>query len=256
MKKSIFSTLAVMLFSSLSSAAIISLNITEAGSPSDVDMSTSDLAGAPGVRAGYWNNIASLNGQTLLGADAKYDNGTSVGGAFQADFDADRSTHLSGLAVTNDELMFRGTNQPRDGQTATFTLTNIPFANYEIYVYAGETRVDNGGSISDGTTTFYQRDDGTGTNPLSDGSGYIEMTTTSLPALVTDVTFGNYAVFENLSGSSQTITFSALDMGNSTPDYQRFNVNGIQIVQVPEASSLLFLLMGGVATLFLRRRSS
>lgn len=205
---------------------IISLNLTD--NDGSGTMSATNLAGAnSGVRVGNWNSMNTLNNSTLSGANAVYHNGSTVGGTFQAVYNTGRITYLSATSLTNDPLMFYAGNQLWNTNTSTLTLTGIPFTNYAIYVYSKGSGANRGGSVSIGSTTYYQRDSSSSV-PAADGSGYIQMTTTAYnPTNPGAVTFGHYACFTNLSGTGQTISFAALNMGDAN---HRFWINGIQIV--------------------------
>ena len=195
-------------------------------------MTSGNVAGAnSSVRVGNWNNIYGAS-QTLTGDAAVYDNGSTVGGSFQAVWSSPRLSYFGATTLQNDALLYYGNNLLYGGQTSSLTLTGIPFANYEIYVYLGDlgTSTGRGGSATIGSTTYYQRDASPIVQvPSSDGTGYILANSTTYDAADPGtVTYGNYMVFSGLNGSSQAIDFAALNMGDSAN--QRFKISGIQIV--------------------------
>ena len=124
-------------------------------------MLSTDLAGAPGVRVPNWNNMNSL-----LTAD---DVGREFSGALTTIFD-NSGTLVSGLELTwsgtglaraagggtNDQRMFESewdlfdTANNTSSVDMTFTLTNVPFALYDVYFYVQDA--DNaeirGGDVS------------------------------------------------------------------------------------------------------------
>jgi hypothetical protein len=110
------------------------------------------------------------------------------------------------------------------------SLTAIPYAQYNIYVYVSDdtagrlANISNGSltydlstmglaAISGATATFVQSTDTSGANPTAD-----------------------YVVFSGLTGSSQTITVSAGDQNPA--DAAWVGLAGFQVVAVPEPGSM------------------
>jgi hypothetical protein len=121
---------------------------------------------------------------------------------------------------------------------STMTVGNIPFAEYNVYVYFSSDADNRTGTVSDGTTTYSFK---TMAVAATAGSNAIFTQTTDTGA-------GNpsadYAVFSSLSGASKTFTISS----NPTDG---MGLAGIQIVQVPEPSAAI---LGGLGVLGLLRR--
>ncbi len=116
---------------------------------------------------------------------------------------------------------------------ATVTVSGLSsFAGaYDVYVYynaiSGPGTVHAAYTI--GSTTYYT------SNSTFDGSTFIRETNTSSSGPYT--TGANYVEFVGVTGSSFTLT--------DNPENFRGEINGIQIVGVPEPSSLVAL--GGLA---------
>lgn len=123
---------------------------------------------------------------------------------------------------------------------STLTIGNIPFAEYDVYVYFSADVDGRTGTLSDGATTYSFKTMGIAATA---GSNAIFTQTN-------DTGTGNpsadYAVFSGLSGSSKTFTIANASDG--------MGFAGIQIVQVPEPSAGLLGLCG-VTFLLVRRRS-
>jgi len=252
---------------SADAARIISVNVNEAGTDGDnpplsrTEMSASDLAGAPGVRVANWNNyksgssnlpaeITSPNAGTFI-----YSDGTPVGGTFAMTANAG-SGFANTNSLINDPRMFSGShgiNSNTGNATGTFTFTDIPFAQYDIYVYAQGQNVAGanfrGGSVQlVGGQIYYQQGSG---SPADDGTGYVHMSTTSVDGdpEESEIAFGNYVAYTGLTGSSQTVDV----VGYLWTDFARFNVAGFQIVEVPEPASIALFGFGGLVLLRRRR---
>lgn len=122
-------------------------------------------------------------------------------------------------------------------ESASISLTNIPFANYDVILY----------SLSDGSTSGITATIGGTTQtmlnvPSGDfaANGFVDGTNGT----------GNYMVFSGLSGANFDIT----DISGHGSNLDKAAVGGIQIVEiVPEPSSAALLGLGGFS-LILRRR--
>jgi hypothetical protein len=123
----------------------------------------------------------------------------------------------------------------------TLTLSNIPYALYDIIVYSGPNadRLGLPWSVSNGSTTYY----GLVGDPTSLPSPPFILGNATL---LSSATTANYSVFSNLSATSTTLTF-----GGEAP-----SLSGIQIVLVPEPSTVMLALLGmaGAAWLVILRR--
>jgi hypothetical protein len=126
-------------------------------------------------------------------------------------------------------------------QVSTLTLSEIPYAAYDIIAYFTSDAMGRTGTVTDGTTTY---DFTTIGAPSTAGPNALLVQTTSTTGMNTTA---NYAVFSGLSGASQVITANIPDFGG---------LAGIQVVEVvPEPSSLCFLgLAGGVLAMRARAR--
>ncbi len=128
----------------------------------------------------------------------------------------------------------------------TVSLNNIPYAQYNVYVYVSDDTAGRTALVSDGSITydlstmgaaaigganalFVQSADTTGANPTA-----------------------NFVEFTGLSGTSLTLTVSPGDTNPSDAAWVGFS--GFQVVAVPEPSSLSLLAgLGGLAALALGR---
>ncbi|MCF7674434.1 MAG: hypothetical protein K9N23_03035 [Akkermansiaceae bacterium] len=139
-----------------------------------------------------------------------------------------------------------GTGNPPP--TATISLSSIPFANYDVYVYYNTYASGVVQEWSDGTTTLYGMTatvGGLGPN----ASGFTLSQEGSL-ASAQSGSGGNYLVFTGETASSLTLSSlgSAQVLG-----YQENAISGLQIVEtIPEPSLLGLLALAPV--LAMRRR--
>lgn len=125
------------------------------------------------------------------------------------------------------------------------TLTQIPYAQYNIYVYFSSDAANRPGYVTDGTTSYFFNT--LGAASIAGSDALLVQTTETSNA---NHPGANYAVFSGLSGASQTITvqMEQNDLWGG--------IAGFQVVAVPEPSALALgaigLMLGGVS----RRRVS
>ena len=207
-------------------------------------------AGAPGVAQTHWNAVTgssftnvALNDNTgasttaLLNGSA---NGTYYGGNVS---DTPGDTEL-----TSGELFNGWTGSP------TMTVSNIPYAEYDVYVYAAldnNTRIETLELTPSGGSASYQSF-GTSTggstwvlsnNPVAGWNGTTPTTQPTRPASAT------YAEFAGITANSFTLAWGAPGNGG---------LNGIQIVEssapIPEPATLGLMAVAGAGILLLKRR--
>ena len=199
----------------------------------------------PGVvPGGNFNTVVGASGSNVGLADSTgamttalltY-NSTTVYDGFSGTNTANAATNVlyqGGLAGNNNQL------------EVSISVSNIPYALYNVYVYASaDTTNTSTLSLSDGTTTYYYASDGSFNN-----SATSLLQTTSTNALNPTIGPGQYQVFSGLSASTFNVT-----TGGSINGVLSNNVFGLQIVNaaaVPEPafvamSSLLALGGGGL----------
>ena len=226
-----------MLGSSLCSAAVYNVKYLGGLSP----IPTSSLQGVIGTTGETWNqatgNFTNLNdsagGSSTIGVTGIQDNN-------------DNNENISGLKIFSGNASTFG-----KGVERTITITGLTLNGlYDIYIYALSHNTGSWGNPADteraagaftttnvsGNGTSQSLDNGnTGTGPGTFTAG------------------SNYVLFQSIvaDGSGNiSIVADALDAGaNST----RLHVNGLQIVAIPETSSVALLGLGAFA-LILRRR--
>ncbi len=126
------------------------------------------------------------------------------------------------------------------GNPVTINLAEIPYAQYDIYIYLSADTADREGYVTDTASTYFFRT--YGSNAISgDNAVFIQATETS--DLGTNA-LATYARFSNLTGSSQSLSVFAAGNGG---------IAGIQVVQVPEPSAAILCGLGMVALVRRRR---
>lgn len=120
------------------------------------------------------------------------------------------------------------------------TLSQIPYAVYDVYVYFSSDVAGRPGHITDGTTTYYFSTAG----PASiNGPNAVFIQTSDTAGTYPTA---NYAVFSNLTGDTLTITCQM-----EVPELWG-GIAGFQLVQVPEPSPL-WLIPGMLGWFVLKR---
>jgi hypothetical protein len=207
--------------------------------PAEGTLAASDVAGL--VPQSNYNNLGLSFGTNI----ALFDNlGAATLTTLTYSSGGNYATIRNGTPLGGDEIL----NTGYVFGNSSFTLSNIPYAEYSLIIYTlndGQrnqvTTVEGvqyfGRSPSPGDTGFVDRNAETAYN-------YINSTTTA-PAAGTDPAFANYVRVDGLTSS--TVTFSATAPGNGY-------VNGFQVVAVPEPSTAALLGLAGAAVALRRRR--
>jgi hypothetical protein len=233
MKKSIITfaiSLACLFTVSAQAQTIISVSFSK-----EVRMTTADSAGAETARTANWNSlevkantenplapIMDNTGKPISGLTLSVFGGASAGDL--GTFNQKRET------LQNDEALFNGCYDQNEGTPTRITLSGIPFAKYDIYIYRvnqEERAAQRAGQFKIGDMTYYVR--GGGNEPKADGTGYVRSTTQAFTS-GTDIAQGNYVKFEGLTGPSCTVEISAVNAGDAV---QRCKIAGFQIVERP-----------------------
>lgn len=126
--------------------------------------------------------------------------------------------------------------------SSSITLSQIPYSQYDIYVYFSSDTAGRAGNITDGSTTFDYTTIG---GAEVSGASALFVQTTDTTGLNPNA---DYAVFSGETASSLTLTASALS-GND----QWLGIAGFQVVAVPEPGAFGFAAAGmGLFTLVRR----
>jgi hypothetical protein len=211
-------------------------------------MTFTDLAGAPGVRVGYWNNVTGLTGggntvvlatNSMVEASGKVVSGLSVSVTGGTSTAAGISTR--GTQSTNESVMFYGVYDQFNGTSGTIRVSGIPFSVYDAYFYAVSGDADNRpGHFTIGGETRWILDSTAIAIPDNEGNGYVEAITTNAPSSVADVQPGNYVKFSNLKGSTLDVQFVAdgpATVGGADSGAPRLKFSGFQLVGTPLAGT-------------------
>ena len=141
---------------------------------------------------------------------------------------------------TYNKSLLKGYVDMAGGNPVTVNLAEIPYAQYDIYIYLSADTADREGSVTDTASTYFFRT--YGSDAIS-GSNAVFVQATETSDLGTNA-LATYARFSNLTGSSQSLSVYAL--GNA-------GIAGIQVVQVPEPSAAILCGLGTVALVRRRR---
>ena len=233
-KKMLLTTLlCVYSLAAYGAESIISVNIHDSAG-SNAEMTADDLAGAPGVRVGNWNNLHENNSTLGDNEAVVFSDGTPVDG-ISITIDTPRAWMDRGTSgdSINEEKLFGGVIDCY-ADTTTLTVTGIPFKNYTVYFYERNENDARAGiftHLESGVALYGRWSAGI---PDADGNGYVLSTdTTATGTDVATIDPANCVVFEGLSGDDAT--FEVTSVAVSVP---RNKWCGFQIVgQVDDGSA-------------------
>lgn len=189
-----------------------------------------------------WNNVTTLTASGLLdNTGAATTTNLSISGAFMK--------HIGTPVAHPDEALNAGQLVQTNGSNFSWTLSNIPYAQYNLYVYdqgIGPGHVQ--GITLSGGPTYYSSSPGGGGFDNNSATPWIYTQATSTNSASPTLN-SNYVKFAGLTASSLTVITSSLN--------NNFRLNGgFQIEAVPEPGTAVFgLACVGVAALRRRRRA-
>lgn len=221
------------------SASSIAMNFAE--NASNQVFAGGALIGPTSIDSTNWNNSIGKDSGSL---------GTGEIGTVNTLIDDTGATTITTIAWASGGVYYNGDGIVGDeaklavgylddgGAGPSFTLSNIPYANYSIYVLFTS---DNNGDYTHSALTVGGTDvfggDFNAHGRVTDGTGWVESDGSA---------YGNYAKVDGLTTS--TLTVGSVRNGDA-----RGPITGFVIVEVPEPSSAALLGLGGLA-LILRRR--
>lgn len=232
-------------------AAVITLNWTDGGNGSG-----NAVAGTSGgVIPSAFINVVSNNAAAKNNTNASnlFDNSGASSGVAVASTGINAggftATATTGYNTTASNILMRNYGDTLNG-TITFSglsawLTANSATGYEVY-FMSEREVNlYRGSISNGSETFFLANGGTGASPAGP---FALGTDTTLAGATTNKNIANYVKFSAISSNSFTLDLQR-GVGEGFID-----INGIQIVTVPEPSSIALLSLGGLMLMRRRRK--
>lgn len=249
---------AISMLVSTGAVADVAISVSWSGDGRAV-MGATDVAGAPGVRYSNWNTITNGGAASLTPI---YEDGTTASGVTVTPSVIGFSDRGAVAAdASGDTKLFNGVRDVSSTASDAWSIdvAGLAFAEYDVYVYRRSENLGRAGSFTIGDTTYYaQSMPGSHGGNASDETGYLLSTDTTYTGdlinaggtVAAQIDQGNYVKFSGLTGSSFTLDMGALS-DDSAP---RNKVAGIQIVAIPEPSTLGLIGAFGGGLLFFRRR--
>ena len=224
----------------VAAAELIGFNFNVNGASANV-MSSSDVAGAPGVRQGNWN---AVTGSVRFTNVFKNQNGVSVPGmSLLLNLTGGSFIAQRFVGGANDPHLFGDVIDQFPNSPTTITLTGIPYTNYSIYFYVLSTEVGSGSgntrggffaltnSASTNVTMRYLRNQDNSFTQLaqvdSNGNGYVPGETTVIAPLDSwsSVQGGNYVRVTGLTNSSLTAIVGTIGGSTANKDVLGRSIN-------------------------------
>jgi hypothetical protein len=189
-------------------------------------LTASNVAGV--IAQTNWNNGGGGSGSLI---NMKNEGGVTT--TADASWSAVGTWHVSGNGTaTGDAKMMNGyLDAGQVNLSATVTLSQIPYAKYDVYIYVGGSNPGAKGKVNDGTT-WYSLTNGS-INPGGNGFQYIDYLLTTDTG--TGYPMANYAKFAGRTSSSVTVTIgNFVNIGLPSSD-EGMGIFGVQIVEVNSA---------------------
>ncbi len=214
-------------------------------------LAPASVAGVPGYAMANWNNATGQNGTTANVASGA-NSGVLVNSAgattgVTVSWSSNTGTFSSNASFgdPNNQLMGSMLNDGAgNGHGNSVTLSNIPYASYEVIAYVGSEGGGANGRLSNlnigsSPTFYFSTDTFPGSNPYT----FQQITNTTVGTFQA----GNYAVVPGLSGSSITVTDGAIPNNSNT------GMLGVEIINTASAglpsTTSLFIASGSTLDL-------
>ena len=234
----------------------------DVGAAAPFALSPTETAGI--VNVGNWNNLTGSgtsdsfsNGVDSNGVATTID--LNITGADGVNWQGNSFHNLSGndaRVVQNIAYVNNQDSNTSGGSLDSFTvsLSDIGFDSYDVYLYTGAGQSDWGGSVSDGTTTYYVK--GRDLSPgFTRATDPVEGAT--LAENFANADTADYIKYEGLTGDSQAFEFTALNQQIyfSAAQIVGVNFSASAATAVPEPSmGMILMAIGGYGFATRRRR--
>ncbi len=223
-----------------SHAAMVGINFASGHTGQTESLSVSAIVGV--VPQGNWNNVTGNVGTQAnvagpMAGSLVDDSGIAT--SMSLSFSSTNSWATSTGALTgNAELLNGYLDNTNTATPTTITLAGIPFAAYDLYVYVGSDTNNRTGHVTlTGNSTVYFK-----TTAAPFDGAFTQATGTS----TVDANAAEYVKFSGLSGAGQSLAVGR-DGGN-------VGVYAVQVVEVPEPSSVILTFFYGAAGLLVWQR--
>ncbi len=251
--------------------AVAQTNWNEESTPTAWQFNVGGTANANEFTVGssqaYQSSSLVDNTNTATGAIAIWSNVYSNGSNFQfyegnSSFGAAGFTNADPNQAGDNQLYSASLRTPITSSpytTAAIQVSNIPYTQYNVYVYfGGSSNTASSGLVNlNGTLSTSSTPTALNTATITGGTTYYSSDSYQLPTLTqatatssTSATAGNYAEFTGVTGSS----FSAYVQATNTTDPRSLGMVGIQIVPVPEPATLGIMALMGAGILLVGRK--
>ncbi len=246
MKKTTPMVLSLVALATLAAnAQIISWNENNGVSSGGNNIPTTGTAGVgPAIN---WNNSNLSQGNSFSGlvdnTGATTTLGFTVAGTW-GNWGIALVTTPDADGTYNKQLLagYANTSSGAPGAPETFAITGIPYLSYDVIVYFSSDAQGRSGTISDANTGITYDFSTEGFDAITNGVNALLVQTTDTGG---NNPLADYAIFSNVSGSSDTLTLSIPNGGG---------IAGFQIVAVPEPTTLPLASLGAFTLWAWRRR--
>jgi autotransporter-associated beta strand protein len=172
---------------------------------------TANVTGPAGVAPmSNWNNFSAAAQSSPASLIDSSGNMTSAAATWNAT--TTWSTYMTNETDQNAQLLNAYLGNSPGGGSQTLAISGIPYSSYSVYTYFTNNYANHYGQVAIGGTTYYYQTLGPiSTTPYP----LIQTSDTAYDSTGASYPLTNYALFGNLSGSTQTVTLTTQGFGDS-----------------------------------------